>query len=176
MGDGAMVKLAEIASVNVLPSTIAPTYQFVSISDEAKRAIEEPGNLPALAVANPGNREWTLITDSVNLWATSSTAPAPPVEANQDVLLYLRLPNISGFSLDQIESGTLVSGLTLNDKVINVTVNMTIERPTAALKAVMRPLLGLSLGMLNKGEYRIKATITGHPTGPLSVEQTFTVK
>lgn len=176
MGDGAMVKLAEIASVSVLPSTLAPTYQFVSISDEAKRAIEEPSNLPALAVANPGNREWTLITDSVNLWATSSTAPAPTVEANQDVLLYLRLPNISGFPLDQIESGTLVSGLTLNDKVINVTVNMTFERPTAALKTIMRPLLGLSLGMLNKGEYRIKATITGHPTGPLSVEQVFTVK
>jgi hypothetical protein len=176
IGDGAIVKLAEIASVTVLPSTIAPTYQFISISDEAKRAIEEPSNLPALAVTNPGNREWTLITDSVNLWATSSLAPAATAEANQDVLLYLRLPNINGYPLDQIESRTLVSGMTLNEKTISLTVNMTLERPASALKTVMRPLLGLSLGMLNKGEYRVKATITGHPAGPLLVEQVFTVK
>jgi hypothetical protein len=177
MDDGTMMKLAEVASVTVLPSTITPTYQFISISDEAKRVIEEPVNLPALAVANPGNREWTLVTDSVNLWATSSPAATATVEASQDVLLYLRLPNISGFPFDQIETGTLVSGLTLNDKVINVTVKITPgERPAPALKTVMRPLLALSLGMLNKGEYHIKATITGHPTGPLSVEQAFTVK
>jgi hypothetical protein len=50
------------------------------------------------------------------------------------------------------------------------------ERSPAASKNVARPLLAMSLGMLNKGEYRIKTMITGHPTGPLSVEQAFTVK
>ena len=177
MGDGAMVKLADIATVTVLPSTLSPTYQCVFISDEAKRDIEEPNILPALAVTNPGPHEWTLAADSVKLWAATAVVPLATVEANHDVLVYLRLPNINGFALNQIESGTLVSALTLNEKSINVTVNMTLgERSPAASKNVARPLLALSLGMLNKGEYRIKTTITGHPTGPLSVEQAFTVK
>jgi hypothetical protein len=34
----------------------------------------------------------------------------------------------------------------------------------------------VSLGRVAKGAYRLNATITGHPDGPLKIDHTFTVQ
>ncbi len=176
LADHSTVKLADLATVTVLPSTIAPTYQFLPISDEVRRTIEEPGTVPALAATNAGATDWTRMDDAARAWAAAAATSAPLVTTD-DTLVFLRLPNISGYPTDQIEAGTLVSALTLTDKVVQLTVTITVgQKPSLPPKVVVRPLIGVSLGRLAKGAYRINATISGHPNGALSVEQAFTVQ
>ena len=176
LGDRSTVKLADLATIKVLPVTIAPTYQFLPISDEVRRTLTEPGTMPALAATNQGATDWTRMDDAARAWAAAAAANAPLLSTD-DTLVFLRLPNINGFPLDQIEAGTLVDGLTLSERVVQLTVTMTPgQKPALPPKTVVRPLIGVSLGRLAKGAYRINAVISGHPDGTLKVEYAFTVQ
>lgn len=176
LADAGKVKLAEIATVTIKPTTTLPTYQFLPISDEVRRTFEEPAAIPALASANLGTTDVTRMEDAARAWATAATAKAP-LATGDDVVVFLRLPNITGYPIDQIESGTLVNSLTLADKVAQLTVTVDPgQRPSLPTKAVARPLIAVSLGRLITGAYRINATITGHPDGPLKVDHAFAVQ
>ncbi|HEX3132564.1 MAG TPA: hypothetical protein VHX44_03155 [Planctomycetota bacterium] len=176
LGDAGKVKLAEIATVSIAPTTTSPTYQFLPISDDVRRTFEEPGTIPAMASANLGTTDVTRMEDAALAWATAATAKAP-LATGDDVVVFLRLPNITGYPIDQIESGTLVTALTLADKVAQMTVTIDPgQRPSLPTKAVARPLIAVSLGRLIKGAYRVSATITGHSDGPLKVDHAFTVQ
>lgn len=175
LADRSTVKLAEVASVTVSPSTIAPTYQFLAISDEVRRAIEDPVAVPSLTLTNAGTTDWTRMDETARAWATAA-ASNPPLLASDDTVLLLRLPNISAYPSAQIEAGTLVSAVTLNERAVQLTVTMTVgAKPSLPPKTVVRPLIGVSLGRLGKGTYHIDATISGHPDGALSVKRTFSV-
>jgi hypothetical protein len=176
LADAGKVKLVEIATVTIAPTTTSPTYQFHPISDDVRRTVEEPATIPALASANLGATDVTRMEDAAHAWVAAAVAKVP-LATGDDVVVFLRLPNITGFPIDQIESGTLVTGLTLADKVAQMTVTVDPgQRPSLPTKAVTRPLIAVSLGRLIKGAYRISATITGHPDGPLKVDHTFTVQ
>lgn len=176
LGDKGKVKLADVATVTIAPTTISPTYQFHPISDDVRRTFEEPGTIPALASTNLASTDVTRMEDAARAWAAAALAKAP-VATGDDVVVFLRLPNITGYPIDQIESGTLVTSLTLADKVAQMTVTIDPgQRPSLPTKAVTRPLIAVSLGRLITGSYRVNATITGHPDGPLKVEHAFTVQ
>jgi len=176
LGDGGTVKLTEIASVTVAPATTSPTYQFLPISDEVRRTFDEPGTMPALASTNLGRTDITRMEDAARVWAAAAATKAAPSSAD-DVVVFLRLPNITGYPIDQIEGGTLVTALTLSDKVAHLTVTMEPgKKPSLPTKDVTRPLIAVTLGRLVTGAYRINATITGHPDGPLKIEHAFTVQ
>lgn len=176
LGDGGKVKLSDVATVTIAPTTVSPTYQFLPISDEVRRTIEEPTTPTAIAARNAGATDVLKMEDVAQAWAAAAAKPAP-LATGDDVLVFLRLPNITSHPIDQIESGTLVTALTLNDRVVELTVTMDPgTKPSLPPKTVTRPLLAVSLGWLAKGTYRVKATITGHPAGPLQAEHAFSVE
>jgi hypothetical protein len=176
MGDGKTVTLSEIADLGVAPGSASPAYRYLSIDDEARRQIEEPARLPVLAVTT-GDDTGTLRAGEVaRVWAAAVGAQTTP-GTTDDVTLFLRLPNVNGYPGDQIEAGTLVTAVSLRERVISIAVTMDPGRkPALAPKDVSRPLLVLSLGWLPAGAYRVQATITGHPDGALNAEHAFTVK
>lgn len=176
LSDGAKLTVSEVATVTIAPTTMSPTYQFLPISDDVRRTIEEPATPMAIAVANVGTTDVTRMEDTAHAWAAAAAKPGP-VATGDDVLVFLRLPNIHGYPIDQIESGTLVTALTLKDHLAEVTVTMNPgTKPSLPPKTVTRPLIAVSLGWLAKGTYRVKATISGHPDGVLTVEQAFSVQ
>jgi hypothetical protein len=176
LGDGGKVKLSDVATVTIAPITVSPTYQFLPISDEVRRTIEEPTTPTALAARNAGTTDVLKMEDVAMAWAAAAAKPAP-LTTGDDVLVFLRLPNITSHPRAQIETGTLITALTLNDQVVEITVTMDPgAKPSLPPKAVTRPLLAMSLGWLAKGTYRMKATITGHPDGPLKAEHAFSVQ
>ncbi len=177
MSDGGKVVLAEVATVVVLPSTLSPVYHYLPLSDTIMRTLNEPGREPALATANPGALDLTRVDDAAHAWVAAYAASETPLNAQDDVVVFLRLPNIPGYPSDQIEAGTLVTGLTLSDRQVQLTITITPgQKPTLATKDVNRPLIAVSLGRVMTGAYRITADITGHPDGPLKVEHTFNVR
>jgi hypothetical protein len=164
MGDGSKVVLANLATLTVTPSTIGPTYQYYPISDDQRKTITEPADLPTLAVCNLLATNGTRIHQAVAAWGTSVAISAPTLASNDDILLFIRLPNFQGYPLDQIESGTLVTDLTVVDKIVSVALTLsTGARPSLPNKEVARPLLVLNLGRLSPGLYQAKMTITGLP-------------
>jgi hypothetical protein len=175
--DGGQVKLAEVATVTVLPSTLSPVYQFLPLSDAVMRVVSEPGRVPALATAHPGAADLTRVETAAQAWVDAFAAKETPLTTQDDVVVFLRLPNITGYPTDQIEAGTLVTDLTLTGQHAQLVVTIDPgQKPSLPSKDVARPLLTTSLGRLGKGDYRITATVTGHPDGPLTVEHAFTVK
>jgi hypothetical protein len=177
LGDGATVPLDQVAESAVTPVTLGPTYQFFSIDDELRRTITEP-KLPALGIGSAAGVDWTRGDRAVVAWgAICAAAPAPTIPAGEDVLVYLRLPNLAGYPVDQIENGTLVSGLTLDQRAVAITASIDAgQRPSLAPKDVARPLVVVSLGRPGKGLHRVKATIAGYPeASPMTVEASFTV-
>lgn len=177
MGDGTTIALATVATVVVLPSTLSPVYQFMPISDAVLRVVSEPGRVPALAAAHPGTVDLSRVEDATRAWVEAFAASAQPLGTQDDVAVFLRLPNITGYPTDQIEGGTLVTDLTLNERQVQLTVTIDPgQRPSLPSKDVTRPLIVTRLGRLAKGTYRINATITGHPDGALAVSHGFTVQ
>ncbi len=177
MGDGGKVALAEVATVAVLPSTLSPIYQYLPLSDALMRTLKEPGREPALATANPGALDLTRVDDAAHAWVAAFAASETSLNAQDDVVVFLRLPNIPGYPIDQVEAGTLVTGLTLSDRQVQLTVTIDPgKKPSIASKDVSRPLLVVSLGRIVTGAYRITADITGHPDGPLKVAHAFNVQ
>ncbi|MBA3700437.1 MAG: hypothetical protein H0W78_16445 [Planctomycetes bacterium] len=177
MGDGTKVALAEVATVTVLPSTLSPVYQFLPISDAVLRVVSEPGRVPALATAHAGTSDLSRVEDATTAWVEAFAANERPLGRQDDVVVFLRLPNISGYPTDQVEAGTLVTGLTMTDRHVQLTVTIDPgQKPSLPAKDVARPLIVTGLGRLTTGTYRVTATITGHPSGPLTVEHAFTVQ
>lgn len=177
MGDGGKVALAEVATVAVLPSTLSPIYQYLPLSDILMRTLKEPGKVLALATANPGSTDLTRVEDAAHAWVDAFAASDKALSAQDDVVVFLRLPNIPGYPTDQIEAGTLVTGLMLADRQAQLTVTIDPgQKPSILSKDVTRPLIVVSLGRLAKGAYRLNATITGHPDGPLKIDHAFTVQ
>lgn len=177
MGDGAKIALAEVATVAVLPSTLSPVYRFLPISDAVLRVLTEPGRVPALATAHPGTTDLSRVEEATRTWIEAFAASDKPLTMQDDVVVFLRLPNIPGFPTDQIEAGTLVTGLTLTDRHVQLTVSIDPgQKPSIASKDVTRPLIVTTLGRLTKGAYRVTATVTGHPDGALTVNHAFTVQ
>jgi hypothetical protein len=177
MGDGATVALAEVATVAVLPSTLSPVYRFLPISDAVLRVVSEPGRVPALATAHPGTADLSRVEDATRAWVEAFAASAQPLGTQDDVTVFLRLPNIAGYPTDQVEAGTLVTDLALNERQVQLTIAIDVgQKPSLPTKDVTRPLIVTSLGRLAKGAYRITATVTGHPDGALSVNHGFTVQ
>ena len=177
MGDGGTVALADVATVAVLPSTLSPIYQYLPLSDVLMRTLKEPGRALALATTNPGATDLTRVEDAAHAWVDAFAASDKALSAQDDVVVFLRLPNITGYPTDQIEAGTLVTGLTLSDRQAQLTVTIDQgQKPSILSKDVTRPLIMVSLGRVAKGAYRIAAAITGHPDGPLKIDHAFTVQ
>ncbi len=178
MSDKSKVALANVATVTVTPSTIGPTYQYFPIDDEVRQTITEPPDLPAIAVSNIAAINWTRSDQAIPVWATAVVAKTPILQATDDVLVFIRLPNFSGFPLDQIESGTLVTDLKISERVVTVAITVTAgSRPTFASKDVARPLIVLNLGRLAPGLHHIKTAITGLPDNKAgNITLPFTVK
>lgn len=177
MGDGGTVALAQVATVAVQPSTLSPVYQYLPLGDVLMRTLMEPGRVPALAVANAGTTDLTRVEDAARAWVAAFAASETPLSVQDDVVVFLRLPNIAGYPTDQIEAGTLVTGLTLSDRQAQLTITIDPgQKPSIAPKDVTRPLIVTSLGRVAKGAYRITAAVTGHPGGPLTLSQAFTVQ
>ena len=177
MGDGGKVALAEVASVRVLPSTLSPVYHFLPLGDAVMRTLQEPGRVPAIATANPGATDLTRVEDAAHVWNAACAAGDQALVSQDDVVVILRLPNIPGYPTSQIEAGTLVTGLTLNDRHAQLTITIDPgQKPSIAAKDVTRPMIVVSLGRLGKGVYRVSATVSGHPAGPLEIDHPFTVQ
>ena len=177
MGDGGKVALAQVATVAVLPSTLSPIYHYFPLNDALTRALTEPGRVPALASANLAATDLTRAESAGHAWVAAFAASNQALSTQDDVVVFLRLPNTSGYPTDQIEAGTLVTGLTLNDRHVQLTVTIAPgQKPSIATKDVTRPLIAVSLGRVVTGAYRITADITGHPDGPLKVEHAFGVQ
>lgn len=177
LADGSTVTLAEVATVSVLPSTLSPVYQFLSLSDAALRVVKEPGRVPALATAHPGTADLSRGEIAAQAWVDAFAAKDAALTTQDDVVVFLRLPNIPGYPVDQIEAGTLVTGFTLTGQQAKLTI--TIDpgaKPAFAPKNVARPLVLTSLGRLTTGSYQVIASVTGHPDGPLTIEHAFVIK
>lgn len=124
LADGGTLKLADVATVAVLPSTLSPVYQFLPISDAVLRVVKEPGRVPALATAHPGNADLLRGEVATQAWVDAFAAKDTPLTTQDDVVVFLRLPNITGFPVDQIEAGTLVTGLTLTGGQAKLTITI----------------------------------------------------
>ncbi len=177
LADGKKVVLQNIATITSTPITMGNTYQFFPIDDETRNKITEPADLPALAVANRGTMNWTRSDQAIPAWGAAASTPIPTIQATNDTVLFIRLPNFSGFPVDQIETATIVSQATINDKTVSVQLALTVgDKPARPAKDVARPLLLLNLGKLTAGTYTVNAAITGLPEPhPGKVSLTFAV-
>jgi hypothetical protein len=172
--DGKKILLADIADVRVEPSALATTFHYLSIDDDARRSIEESSVYPAIAlspVVSPDlatHNAQALIQD----WSRAILSPDTTLhkfdaqkqahEKLHDYVAYIRLPNVTGYSLSQIETGTVVTDCSLRNNILSIAITCAYgTRPTLPTKDVARPLISLAVGPLSGEKITLRVVIQG---------------
>jgi hypothetical protein len=171
---GKKIPLSDIAEVISEPSTLPTTFHYLSIDDETRRSIEESAVYPAIALSptQPSERASDRVLD----WSRAILSTDTTLTKNRDITAYIRLPNVSGYPLSQIETGTVVTDCAYKNKVLTISITCAYgSRSTLATKDVIRPLISLNLGTLTGDNVTLRVVINGLEQ-PHELQRTYTLK
>lgn len=177
LGDGRTAVLGALATIDSKPAGVGPTYQVFGITDALRMTFQEPAMLPVLAPCSAHGVDWTRSEPATLAYAAGINAgPSPELRGDADVLVILRLPNVDGLTMSEVEQALRVDSLSATNGVVKLTLTAALPKPSGlAKKSVARPLVLVSLGRLAPGLWGIQAAIKGWSDGNLEVKAPFRI-
>ena len=160
---GAKVRLADVATIATTTGGIGPTFRVLHINDALRSSFNEPADPVSLAPMASAGTDWTRSDHVITAYGLGVNAGQSPVIPTGEVLLAVRLPNVSGFKQSSVQNGLKVTALSVDDGKVAIAITADFGRPDASSKDVTRPLVLVSLGVLPPGLNRIQASIKGLP-------------